>query len=137
MKIKEIIEEIAEEDTDEANDEKYNEEREKEVLKEKSESRKIKSTKKKKVCCECGKVFTESRGAPVFRVVEKIPDWAIVYMMYGDESGLDEEDVKLVDIWMKKNGLKSLVGVEDDSYDDFSAHPAFGLPCATVTGIFQ
>lgn len=104
---------------------------------EQNESRKVKSTKKKKVCCECGKVFTESRSAPVFRVIEKIPDWALVYMMYGDESGLDEEDVKLVDVWMKKNGLKSLVGVEDDSYDDFTAYPAFGFASATVTGIFQ
>lgn len=65
--------------------------------------------------------------------VEDIPNWAASYIMYGDDSGIDENDRKVCD--------EFLAGLRDEglvlacpvcgTQDDFCAHPAFGLACDT------
>ena len=61
-----------------------------------------------------------------FLSYEGIPEWAISYLMYGDESGLSEEDKKEVDDWMEKEELGMLVSV--DSEEGYFMHrPQFGL----------
>ena len=70
-----------------------------------------------------------------FVTIEGIPEWSVTYLMYGDETALDEEDKKQANEFMKKNGLSYLVDVEDEE-GGFDTHPAFGLSTNTVTGIF-
>ena len=69
--------------------------------------------------------------------VEDVPDWAVNYLMYGDDSGLDEEDLEEVDAWMKANGYSDLVDTEEGTENEFCSYPAFGKACATVTAIMH
>lgn len=68
---------------------------------------------------------------------ENVPDWAVNYLMYGDDSGLDEEDLATVNAWMDENGYSDLVSTEDGTENEFSNTPAFGKPCGTVTAIMH
>jgi len=54
-----------------------------------------------------------------------IPDWSLSYLVNGDESGLEDEDKKLVDDWWKRNGI-ILVNPIDGTEEEFVAHPEFG-----------
>lgn len=66
--------------------------------------------------------------------VEKVPQWATTYIVYGDDSGINEEDKKLVDDWIEKlnkHGLRLICPV-DGSESEFEPYPAFGLASSTV-----
>lgn len=72
-----------------------------------------------------------------FIEIEKIPTWALGYLMYGQgEACLDDEDLRVVRAWEKANGEPSLVDVVEGSESEFEPHPAFGLAGETVTGVF-
>lgn len=64
--------------------------------------------------------------------IEKIPDWAMCYLFYGDESGLDKEEKQMADQWerqMIESGF-DLGLMEPVSWEPyFSYHPAFGKGC--------
>lgn len=65
--------------------------------------------------------------------VEKIPNWATRYLMYGDDGGIEENDRKVCDSFvrgLRENGL-FLLGPVDGTRDGFCPHPAFGLACET------
>ena len=67
-------------------------------------------------------------------IVEGIPNWATCYIMYGDDSGLDEEDKKLVDEFLSdldKDNI-ALVSPIDGTENEFNAYPAFGQGCDTT-----
>lgn len=67
-------------------------------------------------------------------VVEGIPNWATCYIMYGDGSGLDDEDIKLVDQFLSdldKDNI-ALVSPIDGTENEFNAYPAFGDGCDTT-----
>lgn len=71
---------------------------------------------------------------PEFTTVERIPQWAVCYLVYGDDSALEPDDKKLVDDYEDRllaKGLR-LVCPIDGTENDFCAYPAFGLACETV-----
>lgn len=67
--------------------------------------------------------------------VEKIPVWAVTYLVNGDDSGLTPEDKKMVDDYverlLEKKHLR-LLGPIDGTESEFEPYPAFGLACGTV-----
>jgi hypothetical protein len=67
--------------------------------------------------------------------VEKIPVWAVAYLVNADDSGLTPEDKKLVDDYverlLKKERLRLICPIGETA-SEFEPHPAFGLACGTV-----
>lgn len=67
--------------------------------------------------------------------VEKIPVWAVAYLVNGDDSGLAPEDKKTVDDYverlLKKERLRLICPIGETA-SEFEPHPAFGLACGTV-----
>ena len=70
-----------------------------------------------------------------YEVFDNFPTYAIVYAMYGDASGLEEEDVQAVDKFMLDNGLGWMADCSEDSH--FSNFPAFGKACEVTTATFR
>lgn len=74
------------------------------------------------------------------KVVERIPDWALCYIEYGDKTGLTDDDIKKVDDFYesyRKGGMEiqGIYPVRDENEDYeayFSRYPAFGLACNVV-----
>ena len=63
---------------------------------------------------------------------EQVPEWAMNYLFNGDASGLEEEEIQMVDQWeqqMLEAGydLGLMEPVSDEPY--FSYYPAFGKGC--------
>ena len=68
-------------------------------------------------------------------VVEKIPNWATTYIMYGDASdNLTDEDIQMVDDFIDKLASQgiSLVSPIEGTESGFESHPAFGDACDTT-----
>jgi hypothetical protein len=67
--------------------------------------------------------------------VEKIPVWAVAYLVNGDDSGLTPEGKKTVDDYverlLKKERLRLICPI-DGTESEFEPHPAFGLASGTV-----
>lgn len=62
--------------------------------------------------------------------IEKIPVWAMYYLVNGDYSGITEEDKAIVDEWWERNNVVSVSPASDDEgncFPYFSHFPAFGL----------
>lgn len=64
--------------------------------------------------------------------IEQVPDWAINYLFNGDASGLEEEEIQMVDQWEKQMlesgyDLGLMEPVSNEPY--FSHYPAFGKGC--------
>ena len=66
---------------------------------------------------------------------EDLPSYSICYLIYGDESGLDDSDVKNINEFMEyyrklAKGLNGHICIEVGEYEDFFTYsPPFGLPC--------
>ena len=68
-------------------------------------------------------------------VVEKIPNWATTYIMYGDASdNLTDEDIQMVDDFIDKLASQgiSLVSPIEGTESGLESHPAFGDACDTT-----
>jgi hypothetical protein len=69
------------------------------------------------------------------RIYESVdlPQWAIPYIHDGDVSGLENEEVDLIDDWIMSlpNGVTYCFGKNNS----FCNNPAFGLPCSTTKTI--
>ena len=67
--------------------------------------------------------------------VKGVPQWAVNYLVYSDDSGLTPEDKSMVDQWtaelLAEEGLELLCPI-DGSENEFSSSPAFGPACGTV-----
>lgn len=64
--------------------------------------------------------------------VEDFPEWAVFYLIYGEDPSLSDEERKEIDGWMKDNGYARLVSDgEEYNRNPFDTNPAFGKACAT------
>lgn len=59
-----------------------------------------------------------------------IPSWALAYLINGDDSGLSDEDRKMVDEWVASWGCPiDVCNAEEGSEPFLCSHPEFGLAC--------
>lgn len=61
---------------------------------------------------------------------EKIPTWALCYLINDDKTGLTDEEINMVDKWWSANNVVTVSppSVEEgEYYPYFSTRPAFGL----------
>lgn len=73
-----------------------------------------------------------------YKTFDRIPDWAIYYMMYGDPDGLTDDDISQVAKFMKTHNLSRLVEVLDiDQESSFYHHPDFGLGSGCRKCVFE
>lgn len=66
--------------------------------------------------------------------IRNVPQWTTTYIMYNDDSGLNDEDKKLVDDFedrLLKKKLRLICPI-DGTENEFEPYPAFGLACDTV-----
>ena len=67
--------------------------------------------------------------------IERIPQWAVCYLVNSDDSGLTIDDKNTVDGYverLRETEHLRLVRPIDGTENGFCPHPAFGLPCETV-----
>ena len=60
-----------------------------------------------------------------FETIEKIPTWALCYIINGDPTGLSDEDIKMVDGFMQKWQVEIVSPLSQDGNASFSHYPAF------------
>ena len=68
------------------------------------------------------------------RKIEKVPQWAVCYLVNDDDSGLEPDDKKMVDDFVENlacQGLRLICPIEGTE-SGFEPYPAFGLACDTV-----
>ena len=58
---------------------------------------------------------------------ELIPTWALSALINADYSGLEEEDITLVEEWLSTTGYSIVCCPNEEDECFFSSHPAFGL----------
>lgn len=70
---------------------------------------------------------------------EQVPNYALSYLINGDSSGIDDEDVRNADMWLDGYnqiaddlGGNVVLSVTDET-NAFCRNPAFGLACDTTT----
>ncbi len=71
--------------------------------------------------------------------ISGVPCWASTYLMYGDDSGLTDEDKAECDKFvasLRKAG-RILIEPKEDSREEFNSWPAFGLACDTEDWIAE
>lgn len=77
-------------------------------------------------------IYKDEKGADLrqpnlattmYRTVEKVPTWAIGYMVNGDPTGLEDDEIKEIDEWMGKNKAW-VTATEGEPY--FTHYPLFG-----------
>ena len=76
------------------------------------------------------------------RTTELIPAYAMSYLINGDDSGLLEEDIKIIDKWYEQiikvmlpegsNPTTSIIINPISEESSFTWHPAFGLACEVI-----
>lgn len=59
--------------------------------------------------------------------IERIPTWSLGYIMNGDSSDLNDDEITLIDNFLRGNKVICVSCDNDDTY--FSSCPAFGLAC--------
>lgn len=55
-----------------------------------------------------------------FETIEKIPTWALCYIINGDPTGLSDEDIKMVDGFMQKWQVEIVSPLSQDGNASFS-----------------
>ena len=65
-----------------------------------------------------------------------VPDYALCYLINGDNSGLTDEDITIIDNWFNhyqkiadKYNSSVIISPEDYEEGTFTSFPAFGLAC--------
>jgi hypothetical protein len=78
-------------------------------------------------------------------IEDNCPDYALSYLVNGDASGMEDEDVANCDEWLKSfsekmardyPGLKTDLVFDDNAEPSFYRYPAFGLACNCVPCAF-
>lgn len=75
-----------------------------------------------------GQSIKGANGKDIFKL--EIPDWALPYLVNGDSSGLDDDDIEMIDDWYKRNNVEYVETT--DETNEFTAYPEFGEACATT-----
>lgn len=75
-------------------------------------------------------------------IEDNFPNYALSYVVNGDASGIEQEDVEACDEWIERLTAKlrkdypDAVAIEllfeDGEGNEFTRHPAFGLACGTT-----
>lgn len=60
---------------------------------------------------------------------ERVPEWALCYIINGDKEGLNDEEIKMVDDWLERARIKILAPPADNEESYFDPRPPFGLGC--------
>ena len=63
---------------------------------------------------------------------EKVPVWAISYLEYGDATGLLDNEIEEIDLWLKDNLPNGYICDYGNFDEYFSSFPLFGVPCSVV-----
>ena len=64
------------------------------------------------------------------RTVERIPVYALPYLINGDTSAIEDEEIQEIDDWQRRTGITHVCPPDsDDEYGYFTTNPAFGKPC--------
>lgn len=61
--------------------------------------------------------------------IEKIPTWAICAIVNADYSGLEDEDIEILEKWLDTCGYDHICCPNEDAEPYFTPCPAFGLAC--------
>jgi hypothetical protein len=59
-----------------------------------------------------------------------IPDYALAFLINGDDSALDDDEIEMIMKWQQKYNVKRIEPT--DITNEFDVNPAFGEPCATT-----
>ena len=63
----------------------------------------------------------------------KLPTYALCYLVNGDSSGLEDDDIDAIDRWYNSYGKElQLEAVDKESEPYFTHSPEFGLACDVV-----
>ena len=75
----------------------------------------------------------------VFERTEKIPVYALSYLINADSSGLLDDDIQIIDKWYANYANRLQTGqsiiispIDDEFKSHFTWSPAFGLACDVV-----
>jgi hypothetical protein len=60
------------------------------------------------------------------------PDWATSYLINGDDSGISLVEKRMVDAWLKREGITSVLDVQDEPR--FTWHYRLWFPEANAHG---
>lgn len=70
--------------------------------------------------------------------VEDFPEWAVYYLVYGEDSSLSDRERHEIDGWMEDNGYARLVSDgKEYNRDEFNQFPVFGKACATQVVVME
>lgn len=72
--------------------------------------------------------YIEWEGEKIWKF--NIPDYALIFLINGDSSALDEDEIKMIKEWERKFKVKRIEPTNETN--DFDINPAFGEPCATT-----
>ena len=69
-------------------------------------------------------------------VKENLPCWSLPMIINGDSSGLNDEEIRMVEGWInfyaERRAESWHVSVPNDAEGSFNSRPAFGLPCDCI-----
>lgn len=68
-------------------------------------------------------------------MTESIPTWALCYLINGDSTGLNDNELAMIDKWYADNNVQTITTApenEGNCYPYFSYFPAFGLASEIV-----
>ena len=79
-------------------------------------------------------------ASDIEKVVERIPCWALCYIVNCDRYSITDEEIQMVDDFYEsyRKGGMEIQGIypvhdDDDNFEAYFSHcPAFGLPCDVV-----
>lgn len=65
--------------------------------------------------------------------VEKVPTYALCYLVNGDATGLTEQEVSEIDSLLREQAVELVCPPSDDEWQPyFSSFPWFGKPCEVI-----
>ena len=60
------------------------------------------------------------------RSTEHVPSWALCYLVNGDPTGLEDEEIREIENWLKRTGFTNVCPPNDEEESYFAHYPAFG-----------